>query len=351
MNILVKSWKTSMIVVMTGISITAQTPPRTYIALKAIDRIIIDGEAHEASWQNVQWSGDFIDIEGNKTPKYQTRMKMTWDATNLYFFAELREPHVWGTLKKRDTVLFYNNDFEIFIDPDGNTHDYMEFEMNALNTVWDLWLTKPYRNHPKVIDGWNILGLRTAVQIDGTLNNPNDVDKGWSVEIAMPWEALLEAGTGKEIPAGHFWRINFSRVNWDFDLVDGRYRRKKAENGKYLPEYNWVWSPQGVINMHEPEHWGYVYFSDDGNDAFEIPKDDYLKWYLYNLARVIWAAEKENRPEPGISKLQEVFKFRGKSISPVFEEHDSGWNIWVKSPFSGNKLVVKEDGRFMSLEP
>ena len=55
---------------------------------------------------------------------------------------------------------------------------------------------------------------------------------------------------------GDQWRINFSRVEWDFDIVDGKYQKVKGR-----PEHNWVWSPQGVIDMHRPEHWGYLQFS------------------------------------------------------------------------------------------
>ena len=54
---------------------------------------------------------------------------------------------------------------------------------------------------------------------------------------------------------GTVWRVNFSRVQWKLDVVDGRY-----EKAPDTPEDNWVWSPQGVINMHQPEHWGYVRF-------------------------------------------------------------------------------------------
>lgn len=330
----------------------AQDPPRSYIAPKSTEVINIDGKGDETAWKNTRWTDDFIDIEGNKTPKYRTRMKMIWDDSYLYFYVEMEEPHVWGTLKKRDTVIFYNNDFEIFIDPDGDTHNYMEFEMNVLNTVWDLWLTKPYRNHAKVIDGWDIHGLKTAVQVDGTINNSANLDKGWRVEIAMPWEALLEACKNKEIPANSFWRINFSRVNWDFDLVDGRYSRKKEESGKFLPEYNWVWSPQWVINMHEPEHWGYVYFSEDSSEEFEIPKDEYLKGYLFEMAREVWKGEKDEHSYkhadlPDIIKKKKIF---GQLVEPTFESHTSGWNIWIRSPFSGKILVVKEDGGFTNTE-
>lgn len=337
------------------VELFAQNLPKTYVARKSLDALDIDGQAKETIWKKSEWSDDFIDIEGNKTPKYRTRIKMAWDDDFLYFLVKMDEPHIWGTLKQRDTVIFYNNDFEVFIDPDGDTHDYMEFEMNALNTVWDLWLTKPYRNRPKVIDGWDIGGLKTEVHINGTLNDPTDIDEGWTAEIAMPWKALLEAGGHNKIPVQEFWRINFSRVNWDFDLIDGRYSRKKDKSGKYLPEYNWVWSPQGVINMHEPEHWGYVFFSDPraGEKVdFKIPEDDQIKWYLYELARKVWVAEKDTNPinEADLMKILKNKEVLGKEIIPQFERHGTGWNIWIQSPFSNKRLVVREDGKFESID-
>ena len=57
----------------------------------------------------------------------------------------MTEPDLWATLKKRDSVIFYDNDFELFIDPDGDTHCYYELEINSHGTEWDLFLDKPYR--------------------------------------------------------------------------------------------------------------------------------------------------------------------------------------------------------------
>ena len=37
-------------------------------------------------------------------------------------------------LTKHDAVIFHDNDFEVFIDPDGDNHEYYELELNALNT-------------------------------------------------------------------------------------------------------------------------------------------------------------------------------------------------------------------------
>ena len=169
----------------------------------------------------------------------------------------LEEPHVWGTLTKHDSVIFHDNDFEIFIDPDGDNHEYYEIEINALNTEWDLFLKKPYRDGGPALNEWEIPGLKTAVHVDGTLNNPADKDSSWSVEFAIPWKVLAEYAHRPAPPRdGDQWRVNFSRVEWRHDIVDGKYR--KVPNTR---EDNWVWSPQGAIDMHRPERWGYVQFS------------------------------------------------------------------------------------------
>ncbi len=63
-------------------------PTKVLYSLQDFDAIKIDGKAEEASWQKAPRSEDFIDIEGEKTPKYQTHMKMLWDEEYLYFYAK-----------------------------------------------------------------------------------------------------------------------------------------------------------------------------------------------------------------------------------------------------------------------
>jgi len=88
------------------------------------------------------------------------------------------------------------------------------------------------------------------------LNDASDIDKGWTLEIAFPWKALGEYAHQAAPPlAGDTWRVNFSRVEWQFELVERKYRVVPGTK-----EDNWVWSPQGVINMHVPEQWGKVHF-------------------------------------------------------------------------------------------
>jgi hypothetical protein len=247
--------------------ITTETPsdppapalPKGYVCCRTDSPLTIDGRLNKPAWLAAPWTDDFVDIAGDLRPKprFRTRAKMLWDDTYLYIGAEMEEPHVWGTLTEHDSVIFQDNDFEVFIDPDSDNHEYYEIEINALNTVWDLRLPRPYRDLGSALNEWEIPGLKTAVWIEGTLNDPRDTDRGWSVEMAFPWTVLAEFANCPAPPHdGDQWRINFSRVEWEIEIVEGAYRKIAGK-----PEDNWVWSPQGVVDMHRPEMWGYVQFS------------------------------------------------------------------------------------------
>lgn len=221
--------------------------PKRYECLRTATPIRIDGKLDEKEWGRAAWTEDFVDIEGDAkpAPRFRTRTRLLWDDTYLYIAAELEEPEVKATLTQHDSVIFHDNDFEVFLKPLSRESGYFEFEMNALNTGWDLFLNKPYREGGKADNSWDIEGLQTAVAVQGTLNNSADKDTGWTLEIAIPWKSF---STRQQVPTpvpGTEWRVNFSRVEW----TAGQPR-----------EDNWVWSPQGVINMHVPERWGTVVF-------------------------------------------------------------------------------------------
>ena len=118
--------------------------------------------------EKANYTDNFIDIEGIKVPKQKTNVKMLWDNNFLYVFAKLYETHIWGDITERDKVIYHNNDFEVFINPNNNVFNYGEIEINALGTEWDLFLNKPYRLKGKADSSWNIKGLKVSVYIDGT---------------------------------------------------------------------------------------------------------------------------------------------------------------------------------------
>lgn len=264
--------------------------PPHYVCYKLSSPINIDGKLSAGEWDSIPWTSDFVDIEGDKQPKpyFQTRAKMAYDDDGMYFAALMEEPHVWATLLQHDTVIFYDNDFEIFIDPTNDTHNYLEYEVNAFGTDWDLFLTKPYRDGPKVLNNWEFAGMKDAVFVEGTVNNPGDTDKSWSFEAFIPWSAINQAGRNSGMPqVGDQMRVNFSRVQWTTEVQNGKYVKVPIKGEDKIREHNWVWAPTGVINIHLPEYWGYVQFSDktvgDGISEFQAKPEETTKWVLRQL--------------------------------------------------------------------
>lgn len=250
------------------------TPVRNYVAYKTTDAITIDGKADDASWQKAAWSDEFVDIEGDKQakPLYPTRVKMLWDADNLYILTELTEPHIWASYNQRDMIVFHENDIEVFIDPNGDGVNYFEFEVNAINNLFDLFLPLSYRVGGAPLISYDARRFESAVSIEGSLNDGSDTDKRWFVEMKIPF-GDLQIWDGSENPKnGDQWRINLSRVNWQTEWVDGQYQKKiNPATGKPYPEYNWVWSAPNIISMHAPERYGLLQFADVPAGSTSVP--------------------------------------------------------------------------------
>jgi hypothetical protein len=330
--------------------------PLEYVCRRAAGPLTIDGRLDEPSWQEADWTEVFGDIEGpaKPAPRFRTRAQMLWDDDFFYIGAYLEEPHVWATLKARDSIIFQDNDFEVFVDPDGDTHAYYELEMNALNTVWDLLLVKPYRDGGPAVHAWDIQGLRTGVRVMGTLNDPSDEDKAWTVEIALPFAVLRECIPGKpERPApGDQWRVNFSRVEYRVDAENGTYAKvKDPGTGRPLPEDNWTWAPQGVVNIHYPEMWGYVQFSAKlpgaGKDRFLRRPEEKVKWALreiYYAERALFARQAGFSPDLAALGLGDnVLRIKGWAWPPLLRTTPGQFEA-VYAAKSGESWHIRQDG-------
>ena len=251
---------------------------RHYSCRKLAVSLKPDEVLDDAAWKIAPWSEPFLDIEGSRKPepRHATWMKMLWDNNYLYVAAYLQDPDLWATMDKRDMVVFHENDFEVFIDPEyqnfkgsqANTQSYYELEFNVIETIFDLYLSREYRlggiAHPE----WNCEGIQVHTKKYGTANNSTDTDTGWMIEIRIPFKCLrppatvagdtaenIRAGDSPEV--GDKWRMNFSRVQWQLEKVGAGYVKKPGTK-----EDNWVWTPQWAVDMHRLEHWGVVKFTD-----------------------------------------------------------------------------------------
>ncbi|QDV23523.1 carbohydrate-binding family 9-like protein [Aureliella helgolandensis] len=257
-----------------------------YTAFRAIAPITIDGKLDEATWQQAPRSPRFVDlIRGHRTV-HETRAAVTWDAQNLYVAYWVEEPFVSAKITKRDDNVYNDNDVEFFLAFDNA---YYEFEINALGTIYEglfVWQSEyekqgfsrepeidrsrdgvkcisfngvGFKNHPRGLRhaflNWDYPNAQAAVAIDGTLNDGEDRDRGWTVELAFPWSGMKIVALGDEraIPpnSGDIWRMDFSRFN--------QFR----EAPPVRDSTGWAWSPHGCWDSHIPEVFPFVTFSTD----------------------------------------------------------------------------------------
>lgn len=315
-------------------------PPRGYVCYRTDTPPSIDGRLDEAAWQRAPWTDDFIDIEGDRQPKpaLRTRVKMLWDDRYFYIGADLVEPNLWATLRQHDSVIFHDNDFEFFIDPNGDNHEYYEFEMNALNTTWDLLLTRPYRDEGKAVNNWEIAGLKSAVHLDGTLNDPSDVDRGWTIEIAVPWFALGEQAHRPAPPhAGDQWRMNFTRVETPLSVEGGAYRKKDG------PSRVFSWARQYVFDIHRPETWGYVQFETTAISFMPDPA-----WPARRWLKTVYEAQREYQRAHGryAASLDELDIALPTGDSLRTTRTGATGDLWESCVATGNdEWCIRQDSR------
>jgi hypothetical protein len=109
--------------------------------------------------------------------------------------------------------------------------------------------------HPRGIrwafTNFDMEGLETAVKIDGTLNNNSDIDKGWTLEIAIPWSGLSLLANGRSIPPknGDIW-----------SLFLGRFQKLIVSGKEVQPHPAMALSSHGIYDTHLPEKWSKVEF-------------------------------------------------------------------------------------------
>lgn len=260
-----------------------------YTCYRTAQPLQIDGSLTKPAWLNAPKSQRFVDMTTGTPGYFDTRMAALWDDTNLYIGFWVEEPQVEAHHTQRDSLIFQENDVEVFIDG-GDC--YYELEINALATVYEvlfIWrdaykrgsrfdvpefdllerevftfagnddrdLTTFWRGaHPRgtrwAFTDWDFPGLQVAVQVQGSLNDPSTLDKGWTAEIALPWSGMKWLANGRSLPPtpGDVWRIFF-----------GRFQKLMNAGNEVQPHPAWVMSPHGVYDTHKPECFPYVTFS------------------------------------------------------------------------------------------
>jgi len=257
----------------------------SYTAYKMEATVQVDGKLDEAVWKEAPRSTSFRDLISGESTIHETTVAVLWDDDFLYVGYWIEEPDLQATLTDRDAPIYTDNDVELFI---AGEDAYYEFEINAYGTIYEVlfiweasYATKGYsrmeafdrerpgvrpfngvgyKNHPRGgrigFWNWDFPGLEHAVFLDGTINDDRDRDRGWTVELALPWSGMevLSLGDQVRLPPrdNDVWRMDFSRFN--------QYKEAPPANDSG----GWAWSPHGVWDSHVPECFTSIRFSERG---------------------------------------------------------------------------------------
>lgn len=191
----------------------APPPPGTVYVPRASADIMLDGVASEPAWATAAASAEFPAAEGSGEPPGKATARLTWDEHFLYAFVSVIDGDVVSPYKNHDDPLWKADCVELFIDADRNGRGYVELQVNPNNATFDSWFetTRAKPGDPS----WES-GMQTAVSLRGTAE-AGGADKGWDVEIAIPWPAVRGRDDAMQVVlpprVGDRWRLNIVRVD------------------------------------------------------------------------------------------------------------------------------------------
>jgi len=184
-------------------SIDAQTFP----IYKTKEKISINGDLSE--WKT-PFLGPFVIHNSGDKAFQNTFVSLSWNDENLYIAYKCNDSQIIGSLQKKDSQIFNTDDLvEIFLDPDGDSQNYIEIGVNAFSTNYDLLL----KCISEECGGWN-----TAMDFDiKGLETVSKINKdGYIVEIKIPFSSLKKIKNGgfSKPKVGTKWNGNAFRIDY-----------------------------------------------------------------------------------------------------------------------------------------
>lgn len=217
-------------------------PPQLpiYQVAKVNVPIKVDGRLDEKAWQAASLVGEFVDNRTGVRTKLTTEARVLYDDNFIYFSFRAVDRNIWATMRQRDQHLWLEEVVEVFLQANSRIPNYIELEVNPLNTMLDIYLLDARK--PLHYESWNSEKLQWAVNVDGTVDG-KEGDREWTCEMALPVEDIATAPHRPPLP-GDRWRMNLYRVD-------------------RLPEVaELAWSPTLHDDFHILQRFGELVFTD-----------------------------------------------------------------------------------------
>jgi len=217
----------------------------TYAAKRVQGAIVIDGVLDEVSWQNAPVTNAFVRHDGRGKLRHTTTARLLWDDTFLYVAFDATDTDVHTPYTKRDDPLYESEAVEVFIDADGDKDVYIELQSAPNDVHFDAAFAGGRR---KNFDTSYDVDFETKTRIDGTLNDPSDVDRGFVSEWRIPIAAIKDVPSPPTV--GTEWKVNLFRLE------------RVRKDGKVVATEASAWSSPYSGDFHNLDRMGTLRFVD-----------------------------------------------------------------------------------------
>jgi hypothetical protein len=201
----------------------------------------IDGKLDDAAWKLAPEVTLVMTCTGEPATKHTTA-RMCWDDDCLYVGFDCADTDIFATMTNRGDWIFREEVVEAFLCPDCDLTRHYEINLSPRNVIFEAYIVNT-GSGDEIDYGWRCQGLRTAVSVDGTIEDRTDTDRGWTAEYAIPFAALKRCAP----KPGERWRANLYRI----DLFPE-------------PKEFQAWSPTLTPRpaFHVPNRFGTVFFTE-----------------------------------------------------------------------------------------
>ena len=182
--------------------------------------IKIDGLLDEPAWQHAKPLSFIVPVTFENAAS-ETEARLLWDREYLYVSFKAYDKDIWSYYTQRDDSTCQEDVLEVFFKTDPQEEPYYNFEINALGTVYDAYnLRRQTAGDDHRWSKWDCEGLKVGVHIEGTLNNLEDEDEYWQLEVAIPF-ADLPSLKGRIPEPGDEWLFHLARYDYSVYLPEG----------------------------------------------------------------------------------------------------------------------------------
>lgn len=233
------------------LAVTVPTPTGTGVGRREVPRLVvvrtkrsprIDGSLADPVWGFANTTRTFVETREGGIAPVQASAKLLWDERHLYVGVDVHDGLLRASHTEHDDHLWEQDCVELMIDPDGDGENYFEIQVSPRGVVFDTRYDVRRVPQPFGHTDWDSRS-QIGVASRGDLDD-EEADAGYTVEIAIPWQAFSLDGHPIAPPTiGAEWRANL----YVMDLVSDRQQAA-------------AWSSSGIGDFHVPRRFGILAF-------------------------------------------------------------------------------------------